>query len=113
MRPLPDASWQRCRTHHLRHLLAKVPKSSQSWVATSVRTVFDQPDIASVEAHFACVLDMIGEKSGDAAEHLADAGGDLLAFTAFPRELWRLICRARRPGKATHARDAGIPTRPA
>ena len=26
---LPGASWQRCRTHYLRNLLAKVPKSAQ------------------------------------------------------------------------------------
>jgi len=40
---LPGASWQRCRTHYLRDLLTKVAKSSQPWVATLVRTIFDQP----------------------------------------------------------------------
>ena len=47
---LPGAAWQRCRTHYLRDLLTKVPKSSQPWVATLVRTVFDQPDAAEVAA---------------------------------------------------------------
>jgi putative transposase len=41
---LPGASWQRCRTHYLRNLLTKVPKSAQPWAATLVRAVFDQPD---------------------------------------------------------------------
>ena len=47
---LPGASWQRCRTHYLRDLLTKVAKTSQPWVATLVRTIFDQPDAAKVAA---------------------------------------------------------------
>src|SRR6516165_8146960 len=50
---LPGASWQRCRTHYLRDLLTKVSKTSQPWVATLVRTIFDQPDTAEVHAQFA------------------------------------------------------------
>jgi len=88
---LPGASWQRCRTHYLRNLLAKVPKSAQPWVATMVRTVFDQPDTDEVNAQFARVLDTISDKFPDAAEHLDTARDDLLAFTGFPRELWRQI----------------------
>src|SRR3982750_2888593 len=88
---LPGASWQRCRTHYLRNLLAKVPKSAQPWVATLVRTIFDQPDTDAVRAQYARVLDTIGERFPDAAGHLDDAHDDLLAFTAFPRELWRQI----------------------
>ncbi len=40
---LPGASWQRCRTHYARNLLSQVPKSAQPWVATLLRTVFEQP----------------------------------------------------------------------
>ncbi|GAA2647763.1 IS256-like element IS1081 family transposase [Dactylosporangium fulvum] len=88
---LPGASWQRCRTHYLRNLLAKVPKSAQPWVATLVRTVFDQPDAASVHAQYTRVVTAIAERFPAAAEHLDDAREELLAFTAFPREVWRQI----------------------
>jgi putative transposase len=88
---LPGASWQRCRTHYLRNLLAKVPKTAQPWVATLVRTVFDQPDAEAVKAQFDRVVAAIAEKFPAAADHLDDARADLLAFTAFPREIWRQI----------------------
>src|SRR5690242_12820198 len=45
---LPGAAWQRCRTHYLRNLLTRVPKSAQPHVATQVRTIFDQADAAAV-----------------------------------------------------------------
>jgi len=88
---LPGASWQRCRTHYLRNLLTRVPRSAQPHVATQVRTIFDQPDADAVHAQFDRVVAALAEKFGDAAEHLDDARDDLLAFTAYPREIWRQI----------------------
>jgi putative transposase len=88
---LPGAAWQRCRTHYLRDLLTTVPKSSQRWVATMVRTIFDQPDAAEVAAQFDRVVAALAAKLPRAAEHLAGAREDLLAFTGFPRECWRQI----------------------
>ena len=88
---LTGASWQRCRTHYMRNLLTRVPKSAQSMVATLVRTIFEQPDAASVWAQHARVVDQLHERFGDAATHLADAAGDVLAFTGFPKEHWRQI----------------------
>ena len=37
------ASWQRCRTHSMTNLLSKVPRRAQPWVATMVRTIYQQP----------------------------------------------------------------------
>ena len=88
---LPGAAWQRCRTHYLRNLLTKVPKSAQPWVATLVRTIFDQPDTDAVRAQYGRAVQAIAERFPDAADHLDDAREDLLAFTAFPREIWRQI----------------------
>ena len=88
---LPGAAGQRCRTHYLRDLLTKVTKSSQPWVATLVRTIFDQPDAAEVHAQFDRVVAALEVKLPAAAEHLAEAREDLLAFTAMPREVWRQV----------------------
>jgi putative transposase len=88
---LPGASWQRCRTHYARNLATKVPKGAQPWVLTLLRTVFDQPDADQVAAQFARVVEALQAKFPAAAEHLAAAAGDLLAFTAFPREVWRQV----------------------
>ena len=88
---LPGAGWQRCRTHFMRNLLTRVPKASQGLVATLVRTIFEQPDAEQVHAQHARVVEQLTDRFGDAAGLLVDAAGDLLAFTAFPREHWRQI----------------------
>ena len=88
---LPGSSWQRCRTHYLRNLLTKVPKSAQPWVATLVRTIFDQADADTVREQFTRVVETLEAKFPHAAEHLDEAREDLLTFTTFPREIWRQI----------------------
>ena len=88
---LPGAAWQRCRTHYLRNLTTKVPKTAQPWVATLVRTIFDQPDVDAVRSQYARTVTTLAERFPDAAEHLHNAREDLLAFTTFPREIWKQI----------------------
>src|SRR3974390_2585659 len=88
---LPGAAWQRCRTHYHRNLLTKVPKTAQPWVSTLVRTIFEQPDAESVRVQHAQVVAALEAKLPQAAAHLDQARDDILAFTAFPREVWRQI----------------------
>ncbi len=88
---LPGATWQRCRTHYHRNLLTKVPKTAQPWVSTLVRTISGQPGPASVRAQHAHVVAALEAKLPAAATHLDEARDDILAFTAFPREVWRQI----------------------
>jgi putative transposase len=88
---LPGAAWQRCRTHYHRNLLTRVPKTAQPWVPTLVRTIFEQPDKDSVRAQHAQVVGALEAKLPAAAAHLGEARDDILAFTAFPREVWRQI----------------------
>ena len=88
---LPGASWQRCRTHFMRNLLAKVPKAAQGMVSGLVRTIFEQPDHKSVRAQFDVVLQKLLEQFPDAAQLLSDAEEELLAFATFPHEHWKQI----------------------
>src|SRR5213080_2534002 len=88
---LPGASWQRCRTHYAANLMSATPKSSWPWVRALLHSVYDQPDAASVHAQFDRILDAVGEKLPNVAEHLDTARADVLAFTDFPKEVWRQI----------------------
>ncbi len=88
---LPGASWQRCRTHFMRTLLTRVPKSAQSFVATMVRTIFAQPDAATVHDQHRRIADQLATRFPEAAALLDEAATDLLAFTGFPKEHWRQV----------------------
>ncbi len=88
---LPGASWQRCRTHYAANLMSTCPKSSWPAVKAMLHSVYDQPDQASVHAQFDKLLDSVAGPLPAVAEHLDAARADLLAFTAFPREIWRQI----------------------
>jgi putative transposase len=88
---LPGAAWQRCRTHFMRNLLTRVPKSAQSFVATMVRTIFAQPDAATVHEQHARIVDQLQTRFPEAAALLDEAAPDLLAFTSFPKEHWRQL----------------------
>jgi putative transposase len=60
-------------------------------VATLVRTIFEQPDHDSVWAQHARVVDQLGGRFDAAANMLADAAEDLLAFSTFPAEHWSAV----------------------
>lgn len=88
---LPGAAWQRCRTHFMRNLLTRIPKTAQSAVATLVRSIFAQPDAETVHAQHRQVVEQLESRFAEAAAMLDEAGAELLAFTAFPKSVWRQI----------------------
>ena len=88
---LPGAAWQRCRTHYSANLMSVTPKSSWPWVKALLHSVYDQPDAEAVHAQFDRMLDALADKLPVVAEHLEAAREQILAFTAFPPELWRQI----------------------
>jgi putative transposase len=88
---LPAAGWQRCRTHYAANLMSATPKSSWPWVKALLHSVYDQPDADSVNAQFDRITQTLREKLPTVAEHLQDSRADILAFTAFPKEVWRQV----------------------
>ena len=81
---LPGATWQRCRTHELAGSAGHGGHvGSSPWVATLVRTIFDQPDANEVEAQFQRVTEALARKLPEAADHLETAREDLLALPHF------------------------------
>ncbi len=112
---LPGAAWQRCRTHYAANLMSATPKASWPWVKTLLHSVYDQPDADAVHAQFDRVLDALTERLPRVAAHLDGARSDVLAFTVFPKELWRQGVveqppRAAQPGNpAPHRRRRDLP----
>jgi transposase-like protein len=88
---LGGASWQRCRVHFVRNVLALVPKSAAQMVAASIRTVFAEPDAEQARAQWRKVRDSLAGRFPRVAALLDAAEADVLAYLAFPREHWPQI----------------------
>jgi putative transposase len=88
---LLGASWQRCRVHFLRNVLAQVPKGNAEMVAAAIRTIFAQPDAGHVREQLDVIAGMLGRQLPKVEVMLRDAAEDLLAFTAFPVSHWKKI----------------------
>lgn len=85
------STWQRCRVHYARNLLATVPKSHVEFVAAAFRSIFAPSDRAEIEARWDEVEVTLADRFPKAAESMATARTDVLAFATFPRSHWRKI----------------------
>ena len=56
-----------------------------------LHSVYDQPDAKAVQAQYDKMLDTLTGKLPDVVDHLDAARADILAFTSFPKEIWRQI----------------------
>jgi putative transposase len=88
---MAGASWQRCRVHFLRNVLARVPRGSAEMVAAAIRTIFAQPTAAEVTEQVDKVAAMLQPKFPAVAAMLLDAREDLTAFASFPAAHWAKI----------------------
>jgi len=85
------ASWQRCRVHFLRNVLAQVPKGSQTMVAAAIRTIFAQPDAEHVREQLEVIATMLGRQFPKVETMLREADEDVTAFADFPVAHWKKI----------------------
>ncbi len=88
---LSGATWQRCRVHFMRNLLSHVPQRDKSMVAAVVRMVFAQPNREAAGQQLAETVKAMQSRWPKAAQLLADAEDDVLAYMAFPAEHWTRI----------------------
>jgi len=75
------ATWQRCRVHIMRNLLAHAGRQGGSVVAA-----FVQEDAASAEAQWRQVADQLRPKATKLAAMMDEMEDDVLAYMGFPRE---------------------------
>jgi putative transposase len=80
------ASWQRCRVHFLRNVLAHAGKQGRRVVAAFIATAFAQDDAESARAQWRLVADQVRPKLPKLAALLDDAETDVLAFMSFPKD---------------------------
>jgi putative transposase len=71
--------------------MARTPKSAWGGVRALLHSVYDQPGADAVRAQFDRILDSLIQKLPQVAAHLDAARADILAFTAFPKEVWRQV----------------------
>lgn len=81
-------SWQRCRVHLMRNLLAYVPKGKKELVAATVRTAFAQPNQSEAKGQWRRVGDGLSQSFPKVGTTMEEAETDALAYMGFPSELW-------------------------
>jgi putative transposase len=88
---LTGTTWQRCRVHFMRNLLATVPHGAREAIAAIVRTIFAQPDHATALAQLRKIADGLRSRFPRAAALLEDAAEDILAYRHLPLEHQRQL----------------------
>ena len=102
------ASWQSCRVHFMRNVLTVVPKGSQNMVASTIRTIFTQPDREHSNKRLTEVVPTLGRSHFQVAIMLDEARHDFLAFdlsrvslngtvSGFSQRHWRQIWSGHPP----------------
>jgi putative transposase len=80
------ASWQRCRVHFMRNVLAYAGKQGRRVVAAFIGTAFVQDDADAARTQWRQVADQLRPKVPKLAALMDDAETDVLAFMSFPKD---------------------------
>ncbi len=80
------ASWQRCRVHFMRNVLAHAGKQGRRVVAAFIATAFAQEDAEMARAQWRQVADQLRPKVAKLAALMDEAEADVLAFMSFPKD---------------------------
>jgi transposase-like protein len=77
-------SWQRCRVHFLRNVLAHAGRQGRRVVAAFIGTAFAQNDGEAARAQWRSVADQLRVRVPKLAAIMDDAEADVLAYMSFP-----------------------------
>lgn len=80
------ATWQRCRVHFMRGLLAHAGKSGRRVVSAFVATAFAQDTPEAAKAQWRTVADQLRPKVPKLAAFMDEAEADVLAYMTFPKD---------------------------
>ena len=78
------ASWQRCKVHFMRNILAKVPHREKARFAAHLKQIWLEPDKKSAKRAAAALIDDYGKRFPDAVRCLEEGLEDSLSFYDFP-----------------------------
>ncbi len=79
-----SSSWQRCRVHFMRSVLAHAGKSGRRVVSAFIATAFAQDDAEAAKVQWRKVADQIRPKLPKLAALMDQAEADVLAYMTFP-----------------------------
>ena len=78
------ATWQRCRVHFARNVLAHAGRSGRRVVAAFIATAFAQNDAEAAKLQWRKVADQLRPTLPELAAPMDEAETDVLAYMAFP-----------------------------
>jgi transposase-like protein len=78
------ATWQRCRVHLMRNLLAHAGRQGRGVASAFIATAFAQEDVEAAKAQWRKVADQLRPKLPKLAAFMDDAEADVLAYMDFP-----------------------------